>query len=222
METPAQHCLIKQLIRVLQKEKEDTPRILNIGAGKNLFIENHLIHAGCNYICDRVDINDCALVHPCVDKCWQCSIESMFPVESNKYLAVFASYVLEHIIDLNKTSREIYRVLKPSGIFVASIPNPTAPEFILSKLTPLWFHKMVRGEESWKTYYTYSSIRKLVKIFESAGLRLINIKYYSFVELYLHRFVLLDILGRFYDKIISTMNIKKLMGNVCVTFEKSS
>ena len=67
-------------------------------------------------------------------------------VGSNEYVASFANYVIEHVLDLRKAAREIHRVLRLSGISVASLPNTIAPEFLLAKRTPLWFHKMV-----WRT-----------------------------------------------------------------------
>lgn len=225
MPTPTEKCLVDQLIGLLQEVRSSNntpPRILNIGAGRSLSIENQLTDAGCDYICDRVDIDDCEVVHPCVEKCWRCSVESMSPVSSNRYIAAFANYVLEHVPNLNKASLEIYRVLKPSGIFAASIPNPSAPEYFLAKYTPLWFHKMIRRRETWKTYYAYKNIRDLINIFESAGFRTIMTEYYSIIQAYLGRFPFLNLLAKSYDKIVSVSRIKRLMGNVCVIFEKPS
>ena len=168
MQAPAHKFLITQLIEVLNNkrlERAVSPRILNIGAGRSLGIEKRLTSAGCNYICDRLDIDIHKVEHPFVDKFWNCSVESMTSVNSNRYFAVFANYVLEHVFDLHKASREIYRVLKPSGRFIASIPNPTAPEFQLAKHTPLWFHKMIRRGEAWETFYSYKNIRELNNIF---------------------------------------------------------
>ncbi len=79
----------------------------------------------------------------------------MHPVKSNKYDAAFSNYVLEHVQNLNKAASEVYRVLKPGGIYVTSVPNPAAPEFLLSKLTPMWFHELIRREKAWHTHYSF-------------------------------------------------------------------
>ena len=146
----------------------------------------------------------------------------MSPLDSNKYQIAFANWVLEHVSDLNKVSIEIFRILKPSGIFITTVPNTTSLEILLSKWTPLWFHKIIRGNAAWKTHYAYSNIRKFIEIFESAGFRVVEIKYFPFIEAYLSLFPLLRILGKLYDKIISCIDIKRLMSNVCLTFEKPS
>jgi SAM-dependent methyltransferase len=223
MQTPAEKCLVQFLVKFLEEEEQKIhtpPRILNIGAGKSLSIENQLTGTGCNYICDRVDVVNCDAVHPAIGKCWICSAETMSPVESDHYSAAFANYVLEHISNLNLATREIYRVLKPRGIFVASASNPTAPEFVLAKWTPTWFHKTIRRSETWETHYAYKNIKELTGIFKSAGLHVVEIKYYSFVEGYLAEFPLLNVFGKFYDKVISVLKIKRFMGNVCIVFEK--
>lgn len=85
----------------------------------------------------------------------------MHPIKSREYNAAFSNYLLEHVRDLNKAASEIYRILKNGGIYVASVPNLTAPEFILAKLTPLWFHKIVRRGEAWETHYAFKNIKAL-------------------------------------------------------------
>ncbi|OOP56894.1 MAG: hypothetical protein AYP45_06480 [Candidatus Brocadia carolinensis] len=201
-------------------ENDVSPRILNIGAGKTTWIENYLKDTKCNFICDRVDADDCTVNHQFVEKCYRCSAETMSPLDANKYQIAFANWVLEHVSDLYKVSSEIFRVLRPSGIFITTIPNPTSFEILLSKWTPFWFHKIVRGNNAWETHYAYSSVRELIEIFESAGFKVVEIKHFPFIEGYLSLFPFLGILGKLYDKIISYMNIKRLMSNICLTFAK--
>ena len=60
--------------------------ILNVGAGKSLSIENQLDGDANSYIYDRVDVEDCTVEHPRVQNCYNCSVESMDPVDNNKYI----------------------------------------------------------------------------------------------------------------------------------------
>lgn len=223
--SPGAKYLFEQLAITLKNLKQNemvSPRILNVGAGKTIWIEDYLKNAKCNFICDRVDIDDCTVIHQSVEKCYQSSAESMSPIDSKKYQIAFANWVLEHISDLHKVSSNIFRVLKPSGIFITTVPNVAAPEILLSRCTPLWFHKMIRGNEAWETHYAYSNIRKFCEIFESAGFRVVEIKYFPFIDGYLSLFPLLGIVGKLCDKLISYINIKRLMSNVCIKFEKPS
>ena len=224
--TPCSKYLREQLAKTLRIYKQNnvaTPRILNIGAGRKYFVENYLTYdARCDYICDRIDVDDCAVTHPSVENCWRCSVELMSPVDSNKYHAAFANYVLEHVSDLHKAAREIYRVFKPAGIFVVTVPNTTALEILLAKHTPLWFHKMIKGGAAWETHYAYNNIRELIEIFELTGFHIVEIKYQPYVEHYLSLFPPLNLLGRLYDKTISYFKINRLMSGACLVFKKTS
>jgi len=222
MQFPVEKHLVNQLSDFLSGKKMDdvTPFILNIGAGKSLSIEKQLSILGCDYICDRIDVNNCVVEFPTVRHCWTCSVEKMASADSGQYIASFANFVLEHVQDIHRASREIYRVLGPSGIFVATVPNPTAPEFQIARRTPFWFHKLIRREEAWETCYSYRDISELVKIFELNSLILQDIRYWSYVEGYLGKYSVLNGISKLYDHIVSASGIRHLMGHVCITFRK--
>lgn len=222
MQTPAEKKLVHQLYDFIRERQNESnlPLILNIGAGQSISIERQLTNLGSKYVCDRIDIDDCSVKFSTVRDSWICSVEEMTPLKSGEYLAAFANYLLEHVMDIQKMCSEIYRILRPSGIFIASIPNLTAPEFILARHTPLWFHKKVRRAEAWETHYSWKTIEELVKIFETNGFIKQYIKYWSFTEGYLWRYPLVSTFSRQYDRIISKTKIKRLMGNVCIVFKK--
>jgi len=222
MVTQGQQCLVDELSYFLKKRnKRRTPnRILNIGSGINLSIENELVGSRHFFVCDRIDIEDYEVEHPFVEKCLNCSVEEMPQMKSKGYVSAFANYVLEHIPNIRKASKEIFRVLKPGGVFVASVPNVSAPEFQIAKVTPLWFHKLIRQGDAWETHYSYESIEDLKKQFQAAGFSTVKIEYFSAVGGYLRKFPVLSILGRMYDKIIEKLGNKDLLGDVCITFRK--
>ena len=57
-------------------------------------------------------------------KCYQLDIdEEDFPFEDNYFDAVFAGEVIEHLYDPDHFLDEVYRVLKPGGVFVLTTPN---------------------------------------------------------------------------------------------------
>jgi len=57
-------------------------------------------------------------------KCCQLSVdEEDFPFEDNFFDAVTALELIEHLFDPDHFLDEVYRVLKPKGIFVLSTPN---------------------------------------------------------------------------------------------------
>ncbi len=223
MQTPAEKRLVERLTRIIGKtnENSDIPaRILNIGAGKRLVIEELLSQNGCIFTCDRVDIEDCLVDHPSVGTCRQCSMEAMTPVDSGRYAAAFANYVLEHIADHQSAASEVFRVLESEGVFLSTIPNPAAPEFALARRTPLWFHRKVRGAESWETLYQYRNIEELMNTLESAGFVKREISHYAFTQNYLVRYSAARVMTRLYDRMISKLGSERLMGNVYIELVK--
>jgi len=220
MLTPATERLMEILAKFLQENQDKSLHLINIGAGMNIYTEEQMASKGYSFICDRVDIDECRISHPTVGDCYQCSVEDMKNVKSEKYDLGFSNYVLEHVEKLDQAASEIYRVLKPGAVFITTVPNPTAIEFFVAKHTPLWFHKWIRGGTGWETHYSYKNIKELCGLFKSAGMELVRVDYYSCVEGYLERFPVLNILSRIYDRLNQAIGIHRFMGNVCITFRK--
>lgn len=223
MQTPAEKYIVETLRNFLfeyYKKYNDAPKMLNIGAGENVVIEDKLCNSGFPFMCDRADIDNFQIGGHNIRNCYECSVDSMNLIKSKEYNTAFCNYLLEHVQNLNKAALEIYRVLKPGGIFVTSVPNPTALEFVLAKLTPLWFHEMVRGGKAWETHYSFKNINSLKDCFQDAGFNMVEIKYWSFIESYLKRFFVLNKIAILYDKCLNNIQIKKFMNNVCIVFQK--
>lgn len=222
MQSQAEKILVATLTEVIKTTSAapDKPRILNIGAGRSISIERQLMSNGCSFISDRIDITDCHIHLDCIGECMISPAENMQCVQPDQYIAAFANFVFEHVEDIKKASCEAYRILRPNGYFIASIPNPSAPEFIFARYTPLWFHKFIRGSEAWETHYSYNTIAELTGVFEEAGFQLISIRYAPCVQSYLDRFPLLRVIGRLYDLFATRYSINRLMGHVCTVFKK--
>jgi SAM-dependent methyltransferase len=222
MQTPGERHLIHRLGDHLLKARAgaDPVLILNIGAGRSSVIEQALVAAGCRFLGDRIDVDDCTVESPVVRNCLRCSVERMEPLASECYAVAFANYVLEHVGDLPKAASEIFRVLKPGGLFVATVPNLTAPEFFIARYAPAGLQKIMTGGKGFHTCYAWTTIRDLTGKFEAAGLTVEEIRYWAFTESYLGRYALAGPLSRLYDKVVSGIGLKRLMGNVCITLRK--
>ena len=224
MQTPAERHLVQKLVSLLDSHDagSNVPEILNVGAGQSVSIEQRLSQAGCRYVCDRLDVESCKVDFPTVRECWLCSIDVMAPVDSDRYVALFANYVLEHVANIRGASEEVYRTLSPGGCFIATIPNVLAPQFVLARHTALWFHRLVRGGWGWETEYAYESVSQLRDAFIDVGFVLEDEKYWSFVDGYLWRYPILGRLGKSWDKAITRSGSKRLMGDVCLVLRKPS
>ena len=222
MQTPAERFLINAVADFLKRPFRDVPLLLNVGAGTSVVIERALTATGRPYLEDRVDIVDCWVSEAPLRQSFVASVTTMPMLASNSYDLAFANYVLEHVADVRRAADEIQRVLKLGGLFVLSTPNPQAPEFIVSRLTPLWFHQLVKGQgdTAYETHYAYRSIEELIGLFQQKGFQLVVEVYYPFTFNYLGRFPMLNWLSRGYDTIVDLLHLRRLMGNVGLIFQK--
>ena len=215
----AEGVLVSELQRVIDGAPPGLSlRFLNVGAGDSVIIERRLKRLRPGDLVDRVDIEPAFVEHPHVGSSWCCPLGDMREVPSDAYDAVFANFVLEHVPDLQRAAAEIRRVLRPGGLFVCSVPNTLAPEFLLSRLTPTWFHRVVRRQRAWETAYAYRSIGELQRVFRDAGLRCTAVAWFPVVGRYLRGQSLLHAAGRAYDHAVMRMQARFLMGEVCLAF----
>ena len=224
MQTPAEIFLIEHIISFLRDSSVKPAKILNIGAGKSFVIEDSVAAGDVEFVSDRTDIYECNMANPRAGARFICSADKMPEVATENYDLAFSNYVLEHVKNLPEAAREIYRILKPGGIFVASTPNPQAPEFFISRHTPLFFHQLIKGHgkfsEAYETFYAYKDIAGLQKIFTAAGFTVKAVKFYPFTIGYLFRFPIISLFSRLYDEFVSIFRLKALMGQVGIVFEK--
>lgn len=224
MQTPGEKHLIKKVAELIKASSTQKPQLLNIGANTSVILEDALVSlVGTNFIADRLDISDCAVTHPVAGKSFITSVESMPAVPSNHYEIAFANFVLEHVQQLETVAGEITRVLKPGGYFVTSIPNSAAPEFLISKYTPHWFHQFMRGHgegsHAHETHYAYKNVKHFTDFF-GKYFEVVEVAKYANTLGYLYKFPIIKWLSKVYDKIVDTLHITPLMGHACITFKK--
>lgn len=224
IQTPAEKFLIAEVANAVKNSARPCVAI-NIGAGDSVVMENGIQKlTSAPFVSDRLDVFKENITHPTTRKSFVESVEDMKEVPAGEYDVALANYVLEHVPNIPAAAKEIWRVLKPGGVFVLSSPNPQAPEFVLSKYTPLWLHQFIKGpghdHHAHETRYAYPSIKSLEEQFKQAGLETVNEKFYPFTFGYLYRFPVIRSLSRAYDALIRLFGIKRLMGNVGITFRK--
>jgi SAM-dependent methyltransferase len=207
-------------------------QVLEAGSGRGPGLERILAHLAPeltgSIVVDRMDIIDPTLAHPMIRDCWQCSVEAMPMVPSDKYDFVVAQWLLEHVRDVHGAAREFARVLRPGGRLCAAVPNPTAPEFAFSRLTPYRLHRFLVGGTSTptRTYYAFRHVDELISILRRAGLETLVDDRVPCVGRYLDdRGSLLGRLhlgrlGMGYDRLLMRYGLRSLMGDVFLVAER--
>ncbi len=131
-------------------DKSHKLKTLNIGAGEVRWIENDLFLNNPNFISSDIDKKNLGAKNKAKNK--KVINATNISFENEELDQVIILDVLEHIKDDKKVLREIYRVLKPNGLLVISVPNDT----FLSYLNPI---RYVQHER----HYTIKHITKLLK-----------------------------------------------------------
>ncbi len=223
MQTEAEKYLIKIVRKILTKSNQAL-KIINLGAAKSTVVENELLQEKKDFICDRADIEDCNVNEDYVERTYICPLEDLSLIDTAKYDLAFANFVLEHVSDPDKAAKEMARILKPSGEIVISLSNPKAPEFRLAKATPTWFHQLFRKaghDDAYPVKYAYKNINNFILSMALVGFEIKEKKYFPATYSYLHRYPVINLLSRAYDKIVVKGNWKNLMGHTVLHFRKS-
>lgn len=201
-------------------------QVLEVGPGKGDALESTLAYLAPDLaqsiVVDRVDIVDARVSNPMTRSCWQCSIEDMPMVPSNTYDCVVAKYVLEHVEHVDRAAREFARVLRPGGRLLVTVPNPSAPEFLLARSTPYAFHRLVvRHGTPTPTRYAFHTLKELISVLKSADLEVLADEREPGVEKYLAELGdALARLGRAYDRFLARYRLRGLMGDAFLMAER--
>ncbi len=130
----------------------------------------------------------------------------------------FLAFIAEPIYSANALVRiekkkgfdEIYRVLKPGGVFLGKTPNQYHYMPLISKLTPTSFHKWynkLRGRDSENTFptcYLVNCEKDFNRIYYNSYLKPISVGLYEGRPEYLRINMFTYFLGILYQKIVSS------------------
>ena len=118
---------------------DDRKSVLDFGAGRGHV--PHMNFKGLVNFVAGVDPQRSVFENPYLDDARILELPSaVIPYEDATFDVVFADNVMEHVSDPVTTFREIRRVLKPGGFFLAKTPNKFHYIPLIARCTPTWFH----------------------------------------------------------------------------------
>lgn len=188
-------------------QEEVVRRILDLGAGAGSLPEMDFSRSGATiYGCD-IDpgISKNHFLHHATI----CDATSL-PYRDNSFDLIFSCNVLEHIQRPEQVFKEIVRILKPGGVFLAKTPNRRHYVTLIARLTPFSFHRWInkargrRESDTFPTYYRANTDRVLRKLADAAGLHVASVACTESRPEYCRLNPALYLLGTLYGTIVNS------------------
>lgn len=187
-----------------------TSVVLDLGAGAGIVPQMNFKGLGAR-VCG-VDLDPRVVSNPFLDE-GRVANGAEIPYPDNHFDLVFADNLLEHLTEPEAVFKEVFRVLKSGGVFIAKTPNRFHYVPLLAQLTPLWFHKFfnkLRGRESEDTFptvYRANSEKAVRGLARSVGFRVEDIRLVEGRPEYLRFNPLTYFAGMVYERIVNSTHL---------------
>jgi len=192
------------------RELDGTKDLLDLGAGAGIVPE--MDYKGIARRVCGVDPDPRVAENPHLDEGRE-GLGEAIPYPDASFDVVVSDNVLEHLDDPLSVFREVARVLRPGGIFLAKTPNRWHYVALGASLTPHSFHRKFnegRGRASVDTFptrYRANSRGQLAPLARAAGFELEAIEFFEGRPEYLRRWGLLYLLGAAYEAIVNSTRV---------------
>jgi ubiquinone/menaquinone biosynthesis C-methylase UbiE len=133
--------------------------------------------------------------------------------EDNKFDLIYANNVLEHIENPDSFLKEVGRVVKHGGIFIAKTPNKNHYMPLLASLLPeklhTWYHKLKGrpSEDTFPAFYRLNSRKSVKKYVESAGFEIVEINMIEGRPEYLRFNTISYFFGIAYERLVNLLRL---------------
>jgi SAM-dependent methyltransferase len=155
-----------------------------------------------------IDPDESVLRNKNLDQAYLASGESI-PLDSEKFDIAISDNVWEHIQNPKEFLKEIWRVLKPNGIYLAKTPNTLHYVPLIAKITPHWFHERInslRGRshcDTFETHYRLNSRHAISKNAAESGYHVEFFRSYEGRPEYLRLSTLTYLFGIAYERLVN-------------------
>jgi ubiquinone/menaquinone biosynthesis C-methylase UbiE len=151
------------------------------------------------------------------------------PLKDSSIDLVISMAVVEHLDDPTTSFREMARVLKSGGVFIAQTPSKYDYVSLIAHLTPHWFHRWLlsrlldrREEDIFPTCFKANTREAMLRCLAGANLKPIRVTFFNQYPAYLMFWPLLFRVGIGFERLTSRYEcFAQLRGWILVVAEKT-
>jgi len=182
-------------------------RVLDIGAGAGELNAYQLRGRVREII--GVDLDPRVQTNPLLDRGIVGNATAL-PLEDRSVDLAFSIYMMEHVARPASFIREIRRVLRPGGFYLALTPNVRHYVCLASRITPECFHRWFRRrhmnvneDDTFGTYYRLNTRSDLRRQFEAHGFKTRRLTSLEIQPNYLTFSLPTFLVGAFYERVVN-------------------
>lgn len=180
--------------------------VLDLGAGAGIVSQMNF-KGIAGRVCG-IDPDERVVTNPYLDE-GKVAFGEKVPYPDESFDLIFADNVLEHLPQPGKVISEVYRLLRPGGVFLAKTPNKWHYMPIIARLTPHRFHQWINkwrgrvGEDVFPTRYQANSVGDVENLSKATGLEVNRLDLIEGRPEYLRMSFITYIPGVLYERLVN-------------------